>query len=54
MREQNQAAVQVDPLLYAFYRKVALAAGKTPEEVMGDVLKKFAFEAAESICRARP
>ena len=38
--------LNVEDYLYAFYEKVAVQAGRTTEQVMADVLFRFAGEAS--------
>lgn len=49
----REAVLQVDGFLYDFYRKVALSAGKSTEQVMADALAKFAADAAAKVQKPR-
>ena len=51
--DRKQVEIQVDELLYTFYRKMGLQVGKSPEQVMADALFRFAGDAAQGVLHSR-
>lgn len=42
----KKVSIEMEDYLYAFYEKVGSGAGRTAEQVMGDMLFRFAGESA--------
>lgn len=42
----KKVTIEVEDYLYEFYRKVGAGAGRTAEQVMGDMLFRFAGESS--------
>lgn len=42
----KRVKIELEDFLYEFYRKVGAGAGRTAEQVMGDMLMRFAGESS--------
>lgn len=42
----KKVTIEVEDVLYEFYKKVGCGAGRTAEQVMGDMLFRFAGESS--------